>query len=124
MLDTHALLWWVFDSPDLSDGAADTIARADAVLVSAVSAYEITLKHTLGKLPEAGVVARDVGATVAAEGFVMLSVTPEHAEAAGRLPTHHRDPFDRLLAAQALLEDLDLVSVDRHFDPWGVRRTW
>jgi PIN domain nuclease of toxin-antitoxin system len=124
ILDSHAFVWWVFGDPQLSRQAQAAIDGAAEVLVGAIAGYEIVLKHALGKWPEVEAIARDVAAAVAAEGFAVMPITLTHAEAAGRLPFHHRDPFDRLLAAQALREDLTLVSADRVFDAYGVRRLW
>lgn len=125
LLDTHALLWWLAGSPRLSAPARDAIADPDAtVLVSAASAWEITTKHRLGKLPGAGALAADVAAGVSAQGFEALPVTLEDGERAGRLAGAHRDPFDRMLIAQALARDLTVVSLDAAFDPFGVRRLW
>jgi PIN domain nuclease of toxin-antitoxin system len=88
--------------------------------VSAASAWEITTKHRIGKLPNAAVVAGDV----AGAGFNELSVSMRHAQRTGGLAGHHQDPFDRMLIAQALLDDLTLVSNERAFDAYGVPRLW
>jgi PIN domain nuclease of toxin-antitoxin system len=125
LLDTHALLWWLDGDERLSAGAREAIAdRSNAVMVSAASAWEITTKHRLGKLPGAAEVARDVAGAVASQGFLELPITLRDAERAGRLPGPHRDPFDRMLVAQALRADLELVSIERVFDDYGVRRLW
>jgi PIN domain nuclease of toxin-antitoxin system len=127
LLDTHAFLWWVFADARLSARARAAIEDAgggERTVVSAVVAFEIATKHALGKLPGAAAVARDVAGAVEAAGFGTLPVALGHAEAAGRLPFHHKDPFDRLLAAQALLGELTLVSADPAFDPYAVRRLW
>lgn len=124
LLDTQALIWWVSDAPRLSRVAAAAIATGEDVAVSAASAYEITLKHALGKLPGIESLARDLAGAVLAEGFLPLPMTLAHAELAGRLPLRHRDPFDRLLAAQALLEGRTMVSSDAAFDQFGVARLW
>jgi len=94
------------------------------VLVSAASAWEITTKHRLGKLPGADVVAHDIMTAIENHGFQPLAITVAHAERAGRLPGPHRDPFDRMLIAQSLAHDLPLVSNDSYFDRYGVRRIW
>ncbi len=95
---------------------------ANTILVSAASAWEIATKFRLGKLPRAGAVALDVNGCLASQGFRALSITVDDAERAGRLPGPHRDPFDRMIAAQALARDIPVVSVDRLFDAWGVQR--
>ena len=125
LLDTHALLWWLDGDERLSAAARAAIAEPDRpVLVSAASAWEITTKHRLGKLPGAEAVARDVGGCIAAQGFTALAITMADAERAGRLPGPHRDPFDRMLIAQALARDIALVSNKAVFDAYGVRRLW
>lgn len=126
LLDTHAFLWWAFADRKLSRGAVTAISDEDAnqVFVSAASAWEIAIKHRIGKLPDAHVIAHDIASAVAAEGFAELAISVRHAERAGKLPGHHRDPFDRMLISQAISEDLTLVSNKRLFDSYGVRRLW
>lgn len=125
LVDTHAFLWWLAGNTRLPDAARDVIGDADNdVLVSAASAWEITIRHRLGRLPGASVVAGDVMAAIEDHGFQPLAITVAHAERAGRLPGSHRDPFDRMLIAQALAQDLPLVSNESLFDRYGVRRIW
>ena len=125
LLDTHALLWWLAGDEALPAAARTSIAdeRID-VFVSAASAWEISTKHRLGKLPGAGAIVADLDATIAGQGFVGLPISLRHGQAAGGLPGPHRDPFDRMLIAQAMLEDLVLVSNEQAFDVYGVRRVW
>lgn len=94
------------------------------IYVSAVSAFEITLKHWLGKLPEASPLVANFDAMIAGEGFEPLALSLGHAITAGRLPIKHRDPFDRLLIAQALVEKLTLISNEERFETSGVSRLW
>ena len=125
LLDTHAFLWWISDSRRLSGAARRAIENdANAIFVSAASAWEITTKHRIGKLARAEAVALDVTGSIAGQGFEDLAITVDDAARAGRLPGIHRDPFDRVLIAQALARDLAIVSVDRTFDGYGVRRLW
>jgi len=125
LADTHAFLWWLAGNPKLPEAARDVIDDPDNdVMVSAASAWEITTKHRLGKLPGADIVAGDVMAAIEDHGFQPLAITVAHAERAGRLPGSHRDPFDRMLIAQALAHDLPLVSNESLFDRYGVRRIW
>ncbi len=125
LLDTHALLWWLDGDRRLSRKARTAIgAEINSVIVSAASAWEITTKARLGKLPGAIDVAADVAGCVAGQGFSTLDITILHAQRAGRLPGDHRDPFDRMLIAQAQIEDLALVSDERVFDTYGVIRFW
>lgn len=125
LLDTHALLWWLDGDRSLSRKARTAIADEDNVIfVSAASAWEITTKARLGKLPGADAVAADVVGSVSSQRFSSLDITMRHAQRAGRLPGAHRDPFDRMLIAQAQIEDLTLVSNDGAFDAYGVSRLW
>ena len=125
LIDTHAFLWWLAGNDRLSSAAHDVIGNPDnTVLISAASAWEITTKHRLGKLPGADEVAGSVMATIEDHGFRPLAITVAHAERAGRLPGPHRDPFDRMLIAQSLAHDLPLVSIESLFGHYGVRRIW
>jgi PIN domain nuclease of toxin-antitoxin system len=126
LLDTHTLLWWVFADPKLSRRARMAIDDdiENQVFVSAASAWEIATKYRIGKLSDARSVAEDIAGTLAEEGFSELSVSVRHAQRAGNLVGHHQDPFDRMLIAQAILDDLTLVSNERAFDAYGVRRLW
>jgi PIN domain nuclease of toxin-antitoxin system len=125
LLDTHSLLWWLDGDRRLSRRARAAIGDdRNMVIVSAASAWEITTKARLGKLPGALEVAADVAGCVAGQGFSTLDITIVHAQRAGRMPGHHRDPFDRMLIAQAQLEDLPVVSDDVVFDGFGVTRLW
>lgn len=121
LLDTHALLWWLDGSRRLSRKARAAIGdEANSVFVSAASAWEITTKARLGKLPGAVDVAADVAGCVAGQGFSAMDITIPHAQRAGRLPGDHRDPFDRMLVAQAEAEGLTIVTHDPAFEPYGV----
>ena len=125
LLDTHAFLWWLDGDRRFSRKARALISdEGNMVLVSAASAWEISTKARLGRLPGAVDVAADIAGSVAAQNFSALDITILHAQRAGRLPGEHRDPFDRMLAAQAQLEDLPIVSDDRVFDEYGVSRIW
>ena len=125
LLDTHAFLWWIADSARLSRSARRAIEDdANTIFVSAASAWEIATKHRIGKLPQAEAVALDVTGNIAGQGFEALAITVDDAERAGRLPGLHRDPFDRVLIAQALARDLAVVSVDQALDGYGVHRLW
>jgi PIN domain nuclease of toxin-antitoxin system len=125
LLDTHAFLWWLDGDRRLSLKARRLIANeTNAVLVSAASAWEITTKARLGKLPGAQDVAADVVGCMANQGFMPLDITVLHAQRAGTLAGEHRDPFDRMLVAQAQLEDVAIASDDGVFDDYGVRRIW
>ncbi len=125
LLDTHALLWWLSDDPALSKPARKFIAETkNTVVVSAASAWEIATKVRLGKLSTAAELAADFVGFVAREGFDLLPISPDHAIRAGLLPGPHRDAFDRMLIAQAQAEDIPIVTNERIFDAYGVRRIW
>jgi PIN domain nuclease of toxin-antitoxin system len=125
LLDTHALIWWGHQDPRLGAAAMAAIAaEGSTVFVSAASAMEITTKHRIGKLPEAAVLAARFESEIEALGFHPLSVTLTHARFAGSLAIPHKDPFDRLLIAQAIVEDMLLVSNEAVFDGYGVNRLW
>ena len=125
LLDSHAFLWWLDGDPKLTGRARTSIAADPAlVAVSAATAWEIATKARIGKLPDAVDVAADVAGCIAREGFQSLAVTVEHGQRAGALPGPLRDPFDRMLIAQAMLENLHLVSIERAFDVYGVARLW
>lgn len=124
LLDTHALLWWVANHPSLSVRADRALQEStNEVFVSAASAWEVTTKARLGKLT-AGPLAQDFVGEVRRQGFVPLPITLDHGQRAGSLPGHHRDPFDRMLIAQAQAENLVLVSNETVFDTYGVQRLW
>ena len=125
LLDTHAFLWWLAGDERLSGAACKAMSEAlDTIFVSAASIWEIATKHRLGKLPGASAIVADLPGVIESQGFVGLPITIRHGQAAGALPGPHRDPFDRMLIAQAILDDLVLVSNERAFDAYGVRRVW
>lgn len=125
ILDTHALLWWLFDDERLSLTARDAIAKPyNRIWISAASAWEIATKSRLGKLPEAGDVARRLPHYLRHARFLELSVTIEHGIKAGSLPGPHRDPFDRMLIAQSLTTHYPLVTTDPAFREYGVEIIW
>lgn len=125
LLDTHTLLWWNTASEKLPASVRDALNRRDQrVCVSAVSGYEIALKNKIGKLPDAARFLDEFTQTLVADGFEQLSITCRHAIVAGRLDPAHKDRFDRMLIAQALIEDLTILSNEKPFDQYGVRRLW
>ena len=125
LLDTHALLWWLSDDPALSKPARKFIAETkNTVIVSAASAWEIATKVRLGKLSTAAELAADCVSFVGREGFDRLPISPDHAIRAGLLPGPHKDPFDRMLIAQAQAESVPVVTNELVFDAYGVRRIW
>jgi len=122
LLDSHALYWWVAGSGRLSATARGLIVdRANVVIVSAVSIYEIAWKARRGRV---ALPSQELRAALRRNGVDDLAITHDHADYAAQLDWDHRDPWDRLLAAQARLENCSLVSVDAVFDAIGVDRTW
>ena len=125
LVDTHALFWWVNDSPQLSERAREVIAgEGNEVLISAVIAWELATKVRSGKWPAAAGLADDIAFVLDRNAFTPLAITLDHARLAGALPGIHRDPFDRMLAAQAQVEDAPLITADRAFRAFGTRVLW
>ncbi len=125
LLDTHALLWWLDGDERLPEVARNWIGeQAHVVLVSAASAWEIATKVRIGKLPGAVEVVESFQACLLEQGFTPLAITTDHALRAGSLPGPHRDPFDRMLIAQAQAENIPLISNETLFDGYGIRRIW
>ena len=125
LLDTHALLWWLTKNPSLTVSAQDLIKSRDhTVLVSAVSPWEIATKVRLGKLDVAAEVVANFVFYLERERFQIITINVDHGIRAGSLPGPHKDPFDRMLIAQALTEDVPILSNDRALDGYGVRRLW
>ena len=121
LLDTHAVIWYVEDAPQLSESAAEEIGNpANDVLVSAVVAWEIAIKRSIGKLPE----GHDFVGVMLAAGAHGLPVEILHANRVQDLPTHHRDPFDRMLIAQATVEGATIVSSDERIRRYDVPVLW
>jgi len=117
LLDTRVLLWWLDDNPILLSNAKEAIADgSNIVFVSAATIWEIRIKHSLGNL-EVPVNFREV---IEQQSFAMLSITVDHAHLVGELPPHHRDPFDRMLIAQAMFEHFTLVTRDSRFKQYEV----
>lgn len=120
LLDTPVVLWWQRDDRRLNRAARQAIAHADVVWVSAVSGWEAAIKMALGRLR----VTEPLGVSIAADDFTELPMTLAHATRLESLPPHHTDPFDRMLAAQALVERATFVTHDRLFAPYGMSVIW
>lgn len=116
LLDSHVALWWLDDSSSLGERTRRSIAAADEVVFSAVTPWELGIKQALGKLS----MPEGVGAALEASGVTPLPISVHHAELAPALPPHHRDPFDRMLVAQAMIESLTLVSADEAVTAYDV----
>lgn len=125
LIDTHALLWWMIDDPALSPSAKRHLTNpSNTILVSAASAWEIATKFHIGKLPDADDLLMDFEGYLAREHFETFAISIDHAVRAGLLAGPHKDPFDRMLIAQAQAESLPIVSKDVIFDSYGIRRLW
>jgi PIN domain nuclease of toxin-antitoxin system len=125
LLDTHALLWWLDGDARLSPLAVAAIGNPSTrVFVSAACAWEIATKVRIGKLPGASEVAERFGEIIRSQDFDPLPISVEHARQAGLMPGDHRDPFDKMLIAQAQIEGLTLVTNEPLFEQFGVRRLW
>ena len=124
LLDTQALFWWFDDVPAVSPTARRTIAgTGNEVIVSAASVWELAIKTKIGKLNAQPLLDR-LAEYLTEQGFLSLPITLDHAVRAGLLVQHHKDPFDRMLAAQAQAENLPIISNDPVFDKYSVRRIW
>ena len=125
LLDTHTLIWAADDPSQIPPGAMAVMANPDTErLLSTTSIWEIAIKFSKGALRLSMLYRPWMDKAIADLALTMLPITLDHAERQTRLLFHHRDPFDRLLAAQALVEDIPLVSADHIFDPYGVNRIW
>ena len=125
LLDTHVLLWWLFDDPALSKQAKNAITSPDSrVFVSSVSGWEISIKHHIGKMPHVGHLVKELPLYIRRERFEILPISFEHAMAAGALDGKHKDPFDRMLIAQARTDELILISNDKVFKKYKVPLLW
>lgn len=125
LLDTHTFLWWVEDAPELSKKARQAMANpGNECFLSLVSCWEMAIKLSLGKLKLAGKLERFIPEQLAANGFRQLEIEFRHVARVATLSFHHRDPFDRLLAAQAKEEKLAIVSADAVFRQYGVKCIW
>ena len=125
LLDTHAFLWFVWDDAHLSQTAKDTITDPNnRKLVSVASVWEIAIKVSLQKLDLGMPYQQFMQSQLAINLFEILSLTLEHGAEVSRLPFHHRDPFDRLMIAQSMCEQIPIVSADPAFDAYSIKRIW
>jgi PIN domain nuclease of toxin-antitoxin system len=125
LLDTHTFLWFVDDNPRLSQPARVLIEAQDSQpFLSMASLWEIAIKMSLGKLQLEQPYEVFVPQQLALNGIGILNVSLEHTAAISTLPFHHRDPFDRMIAVQAQIEKMSLISADPSFDAYGIKRVW
>lgn len=124
LLDTHVLIWWLEGSAKLSKRASALLSNpGNTILVSAATGWELAIKLNLGKIDVSFPVA-DMSRELGQEGFAELPIGMDDAVRAGLLPLHHRDPFDRLLVAQAQVLNLPILSADKLLDHYGIQRLW
>ena len=117
LIDTHILLWWVFDDPKLDQISRQIIENSDnQIFVSSASAWEIATKYRIGKLPSAQELVENYAQVVQEANFWEISITNAHAIRAGSLPIAHRDPFDRMIMAQGELEKIPIITHDSAFN--------
>lgn len=125
LLDTCTFLWWMTSPDDVPQRTLALLRDPEnEVVLSAVTGWEIAIKRTLRRIEIPGTTSAFLTDAIARHDLVVLDVTMHHAVAAGELPLHHKDPFDRLLVAQARLEGLSVASPDRVFRRYGVRTMW
>lgn len=125
LLDTHALIWATYQPEKLSEKVQRILQdHASNIFVSSVTAFEIAQKYRLGKLEMAKSYAEDFSGELAKDGFSAINLTPNHARLAGVMSISHRDPFDRMLLAQAQIEQMTLISNEKLFDQFGAIRLW
>jgi PIN domain nuclease of toxin-antitoxin system len=126
LLDTHTLIWWMTSNPQLSKYAHALIEQKEqnVSLVSAVSAWEIATKVRLGRLSAAADLVQDFAFDIEDQKMKILVITADHAIRAGSLPGPHKDPFDRMLIAQAIAENVPIISNDKALDGYGAQRLW
>lgn len=125
LLDTHVALWWLKGDRRIPRRIQDIVAQPDTeTFVSAATIWEIAIKSKLGKLPAAAAAVDTMPACFTEIGFVLLDINAAHAKRAGSLPLHHRDPFDRMLVAQAAIESLTLISGDPVLSLYDVDTGW
>jgi PIN domain nuclease of toxin-antitoxin system len=125
LLDTHTMLWFFWDDPQLSAHAKQLIVDPNnQKLVSIASIWEIAIKTAVGKIHLGEPARIFLPREITRNNFDLLPISFEHATAVESLPMHHRDPFDRLLIAQAMIEKIDLVTIDLAFDAYPVKRQW
>ena len=125
LLDTCALLWWMADAPELGRAARRAIGdRRNRIVVSAATLWEIAIKTSFGKLTLSAPFDELIPAQLKLNGIDLLNIKVDHLSTLTTLPFHHRDPFDRLIIAQAIVEKLPVISLDGTFDAYGVTRHW
>jgi len=125
LLDTHAFLWFILDDPQLGTKAKAMIEDpANDIEISPASYWELAIKISLRKYSLPKPYQQFIESQIAINEFHILHIEPKHTSLITTMPLHHKDPFDRLLVAQAIVEGIPIISVDEQLDPYGVRRLW
>lgn len=124
ILDTHTFLWFINDSPELSNSAAELIESDVDLWISIASLWEISIKVNLNKLDLPDDFEKFIPHQIAINNIEILPINLQHLIVLTKLPLHHRDPFDRLLIAQAIAEEVPIISIDKKFDLYEVNRQW
>lgn len=124
LIDTHTFLWFINDNPQLTADVKNLLESDVDVLLSVASLWEIAIKVSLGKLSLPDVYERFMPQQIAVNDIDVLPISVEHLSIVATLPFHHRDPFDRLIIAQAIVEQVEIISVDGKFDAYPVKRLW
>jgi PIN domain nuclease of toxin-antitoxin system len=124
LLDTHTFLWFIEDNPRLSSDARKILESEVNLLISVASLWEIAIKNSIGKLSLAQPFGTFINSQLETKAIELLPIAITHLAMITTLPIHHRDPFDRLLVAQAMVEQMPIVSMDDKFDPYGIKRLW
>ncbi len=124
LLDTHTFLWFVFDDPQLSHIAKKRIENEQLIFLSIASVWEIAIKVNIGKLDLPASVKEFITQQIERERIQLLSIEMAHMDLVSRLPLHHRHPFDRLIIAQSITENMAVISADAAFDAYGITRLW
>ena len=125
LLDTHSLLWFIYGSPKLSEGARELIENTDnKAFVSIASLWEMAIKISKGNLSIDFPLEHFISDQVQANGITLLEIKPPHLAKVIEIPFHHKDPFDRLIIAQSMVEDFPVVGNDGRFDDYEIQRLW
>ncbi len=125
LLDTHVLLWWIMDSPQISGNVRKLLSEGSSDLFwSSASSWEIAIKYANGKLPLPDELEVFIMSELSSNRISSLSITDEHSFMAGKLPIHHRDPFDRMLIAQSNFENMPLITSDQTMSQYEVKTIW
>ncbi len=124
LIDTHTFLWFIQDNPQLSVEAKSLLESDVAVLLSVASLWEIAIKVSVGRLSLSDDFEKFISQQIVANDIEVLPIGLQHLSVVAALPFHHRDPFDRLMIAQAMVEQIEIISLDKEFDAYPIKRIW